>query len=409
MEAVLARLDRLEAENTRLRTELEKLQARLGIGSEPPLEERVAVTEQRVEEQAQAKVESSQRAIVRLKGMLLFNAFSSGRNGVPADFPTIATAARNSSQIRATMRQSSVGIAVESPFPIAGAHARGELMADFFGEFEDYNTPRIRTGFLELQWPSTAVTVGIEKPIVAPRNPSSLAQFLYPALWGAGNLWLWQPQIRIEQKFNLAGSEVKLQAGLLQTNDQRALPGNSSIVLQPRPAWQGRLAFARRFGEDRAFEVAPGFHSSRSLLQGTSVLSQLITTDWRIAPASQWELTGAMFTGRNAGPIGGVRQGIAFVRPGVPQAVRTFGGWNQLMYRPVERLRLHAILGQQDDNDNDAGRGSLSRNVSWMLNGILQLGPNVLVGLEAQQIRSSYVGLPTRVLNRYDVSLGYLF
>ena len=67
------------------------------------------------------------------------------------------------------------------------------------------------------------------------------------------------------------------------------------------------------------------------------------------------------------------------------------------------------MAGQQDDRDSDLPRGAVGRNFSWIVNSMLQVSPNVLVGLEAQQIRTSYPGFGTRVLNRYDLALAYLF
>src|SRR5690349_2001400 len=90
VEQILQRLEKLEAENRTLREEVTRLKQRLD-GAGPPLEERVAVQEQRVEEQQQAKVESSERVPVRLTGTILFNAFSGGRYSTPSDFPTIAS------------------------------------------------------------------------------------------------------------------------------------------------------------------------------------------------------------------------------------------------------------------------------------------------------------------------------
>ena len=110
-------------------------------------------------------------------------------------------------------------------------------------------------------------------------------------------------------------------------------------------------------------ELAPGFHYSRTLVSGTSLPSQLITGDWRIAPVRQVELTGAFFTGRNAGPIGGLRQGIVQTGPGQYRAVATTGGWTQLMLRPFDRLRFHLIAGEQDDRGRDLTAGSIDRNL----------------------------------------------
>lgn len=413
LEGILARLERLESENAKLREEVTILKSRLdgttASPPAPPVEERLAVAEQRIEEQKQTKVESEQHVPVKLKGMVLFNAYMSGHNGTPLDFPTIATANNGPTPIRGTMRNSSIGVEVQSPWHVIGAEARGEIMMDFYGNFEEFSVPRIRTGFVELQWPNTGLRFGIEKPIVAPRNPSSLAQTIYPALWGMGNLWLWQPQVRLEQKFAFSGNDLRVQGGILQTNDQRALNPGSTVVLQPRPAWQGRIAWARSRDQDHAVEFAPGFHYSRSLPTGTSQPSQLFTADWRIQPNRAFELTGAFFTGRNAGPIGGIRQGIVVI-PGIGfRSVGTTGGWSQLMYRPFDRLRFHAMAGTQDDRSAQLNRGNINRNFSWILNSMYQLGPNVVVGLEMQQIRTDYLGLPTRVLNRYDLALGYIF
>ena len=236
--------------------------------------------------------------------------------------------------------------------------------------------------FSDLQWPSTGLRVGIEKPVVAPRSPSSLAQQIYPALWGMGNLWLWQPQVRVEQKFTFGGNDSGPRRGFCRPTT--AVPFPSHRVLLCSRARHGKDVWRSREGlkATRAIEFAPGFHYSRTLASGTSVPSQLITGDWRIAPSHQWELTGAFFTGRNAGPIGGLRQGIVIVEPGSVRSVATTGGWSQLMYRPFDRLRFHVMAGQQDDRDSDLVRGAVGRNFSWIVNSMLQVSPNVLVGLK---------------------------
>ena len=223
----------------------------------PSIEERVEVAEQRIEEQQQTKVESSQRVPVEARGMLLFNAFSSGRNGIPSDYPTIAVGTPGPNTTRGTMRQTTIGLEVQSPFTVAGARARGEVVMDFYGLYDGYPSPRLRTGFLDLQWPSTALRVGVEKPIVSQRNPYFFAQVIYPEMWGSGNLWLWLPQARLEQKFRIAGTDVTWQGGLLQTDDQRTVPPNSTLTLQPRPAWETRVAFGRNCGEDRGWSLPP--------------------------------------------------------------------------------------------------------------------------------------------------------
>ncbi len=62
---------------------------------------------------------------------------------------------------------------------------------------------RIRTAAVKLDWTNTSFMVGQDKPIISPRDPDSLAQVGVSPLTGAGNLWLWQPQVRVEQRFSL--------------------------------------------------------------------------------------------------------------------------------------------------------------------------------------------------------------
>lgn len=415
LQAILKRLEKLESENAQLRSEVQALKDRLGPPSPieaPPLAERVAVNERRIEEQEQTKVSSAERAPLRLTGMVLWNVFSSGRNGAPAGFPTVATANRGANQIRGTFRQTSIGLEVESPTPVLGALARGSLMTDFYASYDDYLQPRIRTASVDLEWKTRSLRFGIEKPIVAPRNPTSLANVIYPALWGAGNLWIWEPQVRLEQRMNWGtGWEARAQAGLFQTNESRVswvapfAPQN----LPPRSGWQGRFQIGRALGEDRRIEIAPGFHYSRTLVVGATAPSRLFTADWLIAPATWWDITGAFFKGENAAPLGGLRQGVVITGPGEVRSVQTSGGWTQLALRPASWVGFHLMAGQQDDRNRDLLRGGIGRNLSYAVNGIFRLSPNVLISLEAQQIRTTYIGTGLRLLNRYDLGVAYLF
>jgi hypothetical protein len=67
------------------------------------------------------------------------------------------------------------------------------------------------------------------------------------------------------------------------------------------------------------------------------------------------------------------------------------------------------MIGEQNDRDRDLPAGGIGRNLSWAQNGVVQLAPNVFLALELQQIRTTYIGSGTRVLNRYDVALAYTF
>src|ERR1700733_12361906 len=133
LQQVLDRLDRIEQENKDLAEQVRALRAELAAARAPapvpaptpapteasapapPLEEKVAVDEARIAEQAQTKVEASQKLPITLPGMLLFNAFLNGRANGGAEYPTIASLAANSSAGGATVSQSVVGLKFQGP------------------------------------------------------------------------------------------------------------------------------------------------------------------------------------------------------------------------------------------------------------------------------------------------------
>src|SRR5260370_14108380 len=93
---ILERLDRLEQENRGLSEQVRALQAQLGTPapSQSTVEERLDIQQQRSEEQAQTKVESSQKFPIHLAGMALFNAFLNSRQSGGVDYPVVAAPTR---------------------------------------------------------------------------------------------------------------------------------------------------------------------------------------------------------------------------------------------------------------------------------------------------------------------------
>ena len=51
---------------------------------------------------------------------------------------------------------------------------------------------------------SVSYLFAVDKPIFSPREPATFAQLGVSALANAGNLWLWQPQIRYEERLHLS-------------------------------------------------------------------------------------------------------------------------------------------------------------------------------------------------------------
>src|SRR5689334_10036468 len=73
---VVERLDQLEKENQRLKQDIDSLRKQLTelrTASTVPVQEKLDVVQQRVEEQAQTKVEAAQKFPLKLSGLVLLN------------------------------------------------------------------------------------------------------------------------------------------------------------------------------------------------------------------------------------------------------------------------------------------------------------------------------------------------
>jgi hypothetical protein len=431
---ILERLDHLEQENRNLAAEVHALRDQLvathpgelavsaapdespdaKTASAPPVEERLAVEERRVEELAQTKVQASQRLPVTLTGMVLFNTFLNGRESGGQQDPVLASLSNGPSGSGASLSQSIIGLTFQGPRIFGGGQVSGDLHLDLWsGSTSSLNhLVRLRVATLRVDWKNQSLIVGQDKPIISPRDPSSLAQVAFSPLTSAGNPWLWQPQARFEQRFAWGDDMgVRAQAGVYQTSEPVASAGPeyAATLSLARPAFEGRFLFWRNLGGGARVEIAPGFHASQTHVAGVSVPSRLFSLDWLIQPAAKLQWTGMFFTGQDAAGIGALRQGFTIFSGGIVQPVGTAGGWTQLSYFLTNRLTFNAYGGQESNRPVDLLRGEVTRNFAYAGNAVYRFGPNVLLGLEASQVRTDYLGFRTRLANHYDLALGYLF
>ncbi len=433
---VLERLDRLERANRTLaeqvqalRAELASVRGKTGAGEgaavganvapeaavqAPTVEERLDIAEQRIDEQAQAKVETSQRLPVRFTGLALFNAFlNSKQSGPTADYPTLAAAQPGAARAGATVRQTILGLEFRGPKTLWGGTVHGNIYMDFFDGTSTLDQfMRLRTASLEIDWKARNVMVGVEKPIFNPREPNSLAQMGLSPLTSTGNLWLWVPQVRVEQDFSFAAATgLRARVGVVQTNEVGPYQGSepAGALERARPGLEGRFEFYHNLDDERRLEFAPGFHVSTTHIGGMAVPSQVFSLDWFFNPWQRVEFSGAFFTGRNVAELGtAVRQGFG-IENGAAEAVHSRGGWGQFTIHAVKRLDFHLFTGQQDDTNGELVAGSIGKNLMWGGNLYYHLAPNVVLGLEASQVRTVRIAQGTRLNNHYDLALGYFF
>jgi hypothetical protein len=108
------------------------------------VDQRLDIQQQRIEEQAQTKVETSQKFPIRVAGMALFNAFLNSKQSGGNDYPVVA-AAPGPGNSGATVRQTIIGLEFGGPRTIWGGKVSGSVYMDFFAGAT--NSAMRRVGF----------------------------------------------------------------------------------------------------------------------------------------------------------------------------------------------------------------------------------------------------------------------
>ena len=313
LQKILDRLDAIEKQNRDLLEEVQSLRQQLkeqnANAQTAPQPEREAINEQRVRELAQTKVEASARYPVSLTGMVLFDAFSvtGTKNSLfQAAYPDYSAGPPGGG---ATFNQSIIGLRFTGPQLPYGGRANGFLSMDFYAGSNEYQTFRLRRAGISFDWSRRSITVSKDKPLIAPYEPLSYARVGVPALVGAGNLWLWLPQIRYDERLSFgSGYQGTFSAAVLETDEGYGYSGATPV--NNRPALESRFELKRTSEARTLWSAGFGGHYSESHVSGRSVPSRVISADLRFAPMRWFEMSGTVLTGENFANLGGIGPGV---------------------------------------------------------------------------------------------------
>jgi hypothetical protein len=252
--------------------------------------------------------------------------------------------------------------------------------------------------------------VGQDKTIIAPLQPTSFAHVATPALSGAGNLWLWRPQIKYEERRHLSSSTLlTFQAALFSTAETYAnsLPAQTYIQ-STRPALQARIALNHNLSDKTKWSIGIGAHESESHVAGRSIPSRVISSDILFKPLPWLELSGTILHGENFANLGGLPTGVA-VDGEDTIAIKGTAGWMQVALPLTKRLTVDAYTGRQVN----AGRGLAAQQIAGTFvyagNILYRIGPNVVLGFEGGHEDVLYANRKLILANRYDATLAFLF
>ncbi len=403
------------------------------------LEENQQLTDSRLAEQSQSKVESSSKYRVRLSGMAVLNFFENRGNVDNSDFPQLAVGPNllsSKSTFGGSLRQSQIGIQAFGPL-VAGAHTSADVELDFAGGFPDvpngasFGLMRLRTGTVRFDWERTSVIAGQDALFFSPLSPTSIATLATPALAYSGNLWGWTPQVRVEHRFRLSdSSSFSVQGAILD-----ALSGDTPFSMYYRsqswaersgqPGYAARVAWSRNIREDQVLSFgAGGYYDRQGWGLGRSVDAWAATLDARIPLGSKAEFTGQFYRGRAIGGFGaGLGQTAiwngSLINPATGvYGLDSMGGWSQLKYRVNPKLQFNAAFGIDNpfarELRDDGGNTTyypfpLSKNESGFVNFIYQPRSNIVFSVEFRRIKTFTLDSTAKTANVSNVSVGYIF
>jgi len=411
LETVAAEIAKLRAEVAALRGELSYLRA----GAAPPPPPSLALPETatssaayqgspgmqpeqappsvdmlrtQVDEMSQTKVESRSRMPVRIFGAIVSNTVGNTGTANWLENPNLAEASpagTDTGSFTSTLRQSQLGLNV-GPIPVGSLTASGALVADFMGGVPGFVTgtvmglPRMVYAFARLESERTALQVGQDLNLLAPRDPTSLAAQSFPLLFRSGNLYLRSPQVRLEQN---VGGGLTLKGGIAAplaadaVNSYTFAPTAGSGERSQRPAFEGRAEYS--IGDADApseFSVGVsgryGWRRPLAALQAAgSYAADFNVRFGRIGAA------GEFFYTEDAAEFGAA----------VAQARPARGGWVEARAALTSRLSANAGVGM-DRVRETVPFGARSENRSAFGNVIFDLTPEVAVSTEYRWLQT---------------------
>jgi hypothetical protein len=406
------------------------------------LEENQQLSEGKIDEQYQTKVESASKYRVKLSGLLLMNIFSSQGYVDHLEVPGVALATTPSQSggntggsFGATFRQSEFGLQVFGP-TLAGAKTRGDFVADFFGEFPETingwsaGSLRIRTGTLRLDWPRTSIVAGLDSLFFSPSYPTSFAAVGIPALSYSGNLWGWLPQLRVEHQLissaettlTISGAIVDPLTGEAPPNEFLRQPGAGESARQP--GYGGRLEWSRRVRGKPLVLGVGGYYNRENWGGQNNVNGWVATTDWDIPLTGTLSLSGKFYRGSAIGGLGaGIGRSIVFNgsladHTAIIKVLPASGGWAQFKFKPAAKLEFNIAAGQDGIVAGDI-RGfrsapgylnaDLTRNRSEFANFIYRPRSNLLFSTEFRTLRTFSLEQNSVRANQLNLIMGVLF
>ena len=354
----------------------------------------VEMMQTQVAELAQTKVESTTRFPVKLFGTVHAGRLRElGATANWLDNPNLVAATPADGQagtMSASLRQTRIGFAADGP-TLGSARTNAVVAMDFFGGIPGFQTgqvmglPRLLVAFARIEGERTALEVGQDHMILAPRDPTSLAAFAFPLLFRSGNLYLRAPQVRVEQHVRVAPAR----GGRHRRADRRRLAGDDYSSCRPRSAASGRggpgvqARFAYTTGDADAIARMVDVGVSGTCRMGAP--RHALVDGW--ASGARLRARAATSSASPASCSSATTSTRSAARLGLD--ARSAGGWGEVQLFPSSRVSFTAGAGIDDiRGDRRLHAAARGENRSAYGNVMFSLTPEVQASFEYRWLRT---------------------
>lgn len=370
-----------------------------------PLADTVALLQSQVQELAQVKVESGSRLPVTLSGAIVSNTFFNSGEANWLENPNLVNAAPgpggHTGSFSSTLRQTRLGVAVQGP-ALGTLRTHGLVALDFFGGAPNFKTgqviglPRLLYAFARIEGERTALEVGQDHMILAPREPTSLAAQSFPGLFRSGNLYLRAPQIRVERTFagglSLAGGILAPIAGDFSETDYVFVPPAGAGERSRLPAVQARAGWRRGDSDADAPHVDLGVsgHYGREQLADRRDASWAAAIDFDLQGA-RLGVGGEFFYGDRLAQFGGA----------LGQRAKSGGGFAEARLTVSRRVAVNGGAGFDRIPDDAFVALPRRENRSLFGNVIVHVTPELAMSLEYRWLSTWFDDVVGRRTNHH--------
>jgi len=321
---------------------------------------------------------------------------------------------KNDDEFNMTARQTRLGLDITAP-RFSDWTTQGRIEIDFYGDgfasHENKSEALLRHAFFRVNKEDLSIIAGQTSDVISPLNPYTLN---YTVGWAGGNIGYRPPQLGMAYNYALdnrsslfMGVSIARTSGLV--NEDLDLDGQNDGEDAGLPSIQARLALATKYFTEKESVFGLCGHCGEEEMNWDTIQRELtswsINLDFDIPFTDQISLKGEAFVGRNLDDyFGGILQGVNIV---TREGIKAMGGWAQVRYQPGQKWQIHAGFGLDNPSDKYLDRGMRSKNRFVYINGLFEVIPSMMVGLECSHWETEYKEMRRGTDNRIQFSFIY--